>query len=137
MCQDWGVQYVFEPLTPWEDLQAHDTPSSSLSPPLLYPRDTGSNLIASPPFLPNSMWIFLYSLGCTNLSAILQVVFSDFCSTCRCIFGMFMGGGELSVIPLHHYSPLQELATLRERHIIKTKPKKLQISINALKGMHF
>lgn len=39
------------------------TPFSSGSPI----RSVDPNQIASPPFLPHSMWIFLYSFGCRNL----------------------------------------------------------------------
>ena len=38
---------------------------------------SGLDLIASLPFLPDFMWIFLYSLGCMSLSASLQFVFSE------------------------------------------------------------
>ena len=42
------------------------------------------------PFLPDSTWLFL--------SSTLQLVFSESGSTCRCIFDMFIVGGELHLL---------------------------------------
>ena len=41
---------------------------------------SGLDLMASLPFFPEFMWLFLYSLGCMSLSASLQFVFSENCS---------------------------------------------------------
>ena len=40
------------------------------------PRFVCPDLIATPPFLPESMWIFLYSLGCTGVFLPVSSLFS-------------------------------------------------------------
>ena len=40
-----------------------------------------------------------YSLGCTG---VLLPVFSEKCFTCRCVFDVFMEGGELHILLLCH-----------------------------------
>ena len=60
-----------------------------------------------------------------SLPASLQLVFKEICSTCRCIFYMFMGGSKLSIILLCNLVALpQKVTALREKHTVKTKPKK-------------
>ena len=48
------------------------------------------------------------SFGCLYWSpaASFQLVFTENCSACRCIFDVFWGGGELSVLLFHHLDPL-------------------------------
>ena len=45
-----------------------------------------------------------------NNSARFQLVFYENCSTCRCIFEVFVGRGELHVIPLHQFNPTLEFS---------------------------
>ena len=47
--------------------------------------------------------ILIYSLGSVSLSTRLQFVFSENCSTCRCIFDMFVRGGDLSILLWCHH----------------------------------
>ena len=83
-------------------------PSSSLSPP----RATGAYLILSLSFLPDSVWIFLYSLGCRRVSLPVSFVFSKNYSTCRCIFDVSVGGCELCALLCHINITLQYLSTI-------------------------
>ena len=71
---------------PREDLLACVIPDSSK----FLPKGTSPNPITSLPFLPDSTWLFL--------SSTLQLVFSESGSTCRCIFDMFIVGGELHLL---------------------------------------
>lgn len=58
--------------------QGISQPVSSSVPP---PRSVGLDLIASLPFLPDFMWIFLHSLGCKkSLPASFPFVFNENCS---------------------------------------------------------
>ena len=59
-------------------------------------------LIASLPFLSNSMCIFPTTLLYKSLSASLQLGLNENCSTCRCIFDVFMVGGEFNILLLQH-----------------------------------
>ena len=45
---------------------------------------------------------FQQSWLCRSLSASFQLFFSETCSTCKCIFDVFVGGGELHVFLLCH-----------------------------------
>ena len=45
---------------------------------------------------------FLQLLLFRILSARLQLIFSENCSTCRCIFDVFVVGGEFHVLLLYH-----------------------------------
>ena len=74
---------------------------------------TGPNLIASLLFLIPCGSFFqpwLYR----NLSASFQLVCSENYSTCRCIFDLFMGGGEFHVLLLHHLHLLSILCVYDE-----------------------
>ena len=55
----------------------------------------GSDPIASFPFLPSPCGYFL-SLGCNRAFLLTSGCFSENWSTCRCIFDVCMGRGELS-----------------------------------------
>ena len=69
----WGAQYVVQtPPSPGRICKPMISPSSSLS----LPRDVSLDLIASPPFLPDSLWIFLYSLGCQRVFLPVSSLFS-------------------------------------------------------------
>lgn len=60
-------------------------------------RDTNPDLITSPY---QTVFVFLYSLGCRHLSP-GSFVFNESCSTYRCIFDLFVRVDELSVVLLH------------------------------------
>ena len=58
-----------------------------------------------------SLLFFFYLIMCVSflqpwlyksVSASFQLVFSENCSTCRCIFVMFMGRDNLHILLLHH-----------------------------------
>ena len=70
------------------------------------PRGTSPDLIASLPFLLNSVWIFLAALVVQESFCSLQLVFSENCSAFRCIFDVFVGVGEFHVHLLHHLDPI-------------------------------
>ena len=54
-------------------------------------------------FLHTWLHVYLsYSLGCIGVLCQL-VVFSENCSTYRCIFDVFMSGGECHILLLHHF----------------------------------
>ena len=74
-----------------------ESPLSSESPA----RDTGPDLITSLPFLPDYVWIFLTALV-VHESFWQLLVFSENCSTYKCIFDVFVWGGELHVLLLRH-----------------------------------
>ena len=44
------------------------------------------------------MWEYFLQPGLHRSSASLQIVFHENCSTCRCIFDIFMGGGKLRIL---------------------------------------
>lgn len=54
------------------------------------------------PFLPDSMWIFLYSLSCTGNFLPVSKLFSKGLFHMYRIFDEFMGRGELSTLLFHH-----------------------------------
>ena len=58
-------------------------------------------MIASLPFLPDSVWTFPTALVVLESFCQSPVVFSENCSTCRGIFDVFMGGGECHVLLCH------------------------------------
>ena len=62
------------------------------------------DLITYPPFLPNSMWIFLYSFCCKRIFLPFSFVFSKNCSTSRWIFNMLMREVELNIFLLEKFS---------------------------------
>lgn len=90
------------------------------------PRGTCPNLIAFPPFLNSSMWIFVYSLGCQRVFLPVSSWFSKkFAPHVDVFFNMFMRGSKLSIILLCNLVALpQKVTALREKHTVKTKPKK-------------
>ena len=52
----------------------------------------------------SSTWLcmyLLYSLDCMSLSASLQFIFSENCSSCKCMFDTFMHGNDLHFLLLH------------------------------------
>ena len=82
--------------------------SSQGGPPPMYsissespPRGTGPDLITPLPLLPKSMWIFLTVLVVPSLSTSFQLVFSESCFTCRCIFDVFLMRNEFCILLLH------------------------------------
>lgn len=69
----WGAQYVVQtPQSPGRISQPVISPSSCLFPAAR----TGPSLIPSPPFLPDFMWVFLYSLGCKRAFLPVSSLFS-------------------------------------------------------------
>ena len=90
----------------WLDLltpQSEGPPMWTFSSFQIPPRDAGPYLI---PFFPHHTQLHgdLYcSFGCI---AVLLPVSIENCSTCRYIFDVFMGGGELHVLLLRHFDPL-------------------------------
>ena len=44
------------------------------------------------------MWEYFLYPWLYRHSASLQIVFGEDCSTCRCIFDIFMGGGKLHIL---------------------------------------
>ena len=88
-CQTLGrsAQW-FSPLTPQGgSLSLCNSPSSSVYPP----RGVGPDLITSLPSYPITCKTFLQTWLYKSLSASLQFVFSENCSTCRCIFDVSWG----------------------------------------------
>ena len=69
------------------------------------PRAKSSDLIASLPFLPDPMLIFLYSLGYMSLSASFQFVCSENFSTCTSVWYVHRGG-KLRILLFHHLALL-------------------------------
>ena len=59
------------------------------------------------PSYPITCGSFLQPLLYRSPSASFQLIFSENCPTCRCIFVVFVGGSELHVLLLHHldFSP--------------------------------
>lgn len=78
--------------------QAHDIPFFLVSTSCR----CGSQSDCFSSFLPNSAWIFLYSLGCRR--AFCQFVFSENCSTCRCLFMCLWAAGGREVHSASSYS---------------------------------
>lgn len=88
-----------QPLTPQGRCLLTQFPFSSKS----SPRGMGPELMASVSFLHMDL---SYSLGCAgSLSPNLQLVFSENFSTCRCIFHVLLGVGELHILLLHLLNP--------------------------------
>ena len=87
-----------KPLIPQGGSPPAYSPLSSESPR----RGTGPDLISPLPYLPNSMWIFLQSWLYKSLSTSLWLVFSENCSTCRCIYHVFVERGKFCALLLHH-----------------------------------
>ena len=52
------------------------------------------------------MWRFSCSFGSLRSFASVQQVFCENRSTCRCIFDVFVGEGELPVLLPHHLDPI-------------------------------
>ena len=66
------------------------------------PKGTGPHPIILITFLPNYMWIILIVLFVQQSFSNFQLVFIENCSTCKCIFDVFMGEGEFHVLLLCH-----------------------------------
>ena len=54
------------------------------------------------PFLPVSLWFFLYVLSCRKSFLVGSSLFHQWCSADHCDFGVLVGGGELRITVLHH-----------------------------------
>ena len=76
--------------------------STHITPIFCVPSQEHKVSIWSLPFPPNSVWIFLQPWLYRSVSACLQLVFSENCSTCTCTLGVFGAGGGESVLPLCH-----------------------------------
>ena len=85
--QGVALSMWFSPLTP-----QGGSPNLCNSPSCVYPaKDASPDPITSLHFYPIPCGSFLQSWLYNSLSASLQFVFSENCSTCRCIFDVFMG----------------------------------------------
>ena len=88
-----------KPFTPQEDL-CHCIPPSSVFPP----RVTGPNLIFLFPLLPDSVRLFLNSLGCTEVFLPISGFQWVLLHTQMCFFfNVFVMGGEFRVLLLCHF----------------------------------
>lgn len=80
----------------------------SLLPVGHYTRGVGCDKTASLPFLPISMWAFLYILSCRTSVLLIFRLFSESCCVCGCRLvcpwgevssGVTLGTGELRCVP--------------------------------------
>ena len=83
-------------------LPREESPHISPFPSNSAPMGTDPGLIPCLPFLPDSACIFLSTLVVQESFCYLQLVLSENFSTCRCIFGVFVGEGEFYILLLHH-----------------------------------
>ena len=89
----WDAQYVvWTPHSPGRIPMPVISPSSSV----FSPRNVGPNRITSPS-LPNSMWIFLYSLDCRRIFLPVSILFSVRIALCVVVF-LICSWGKLSSV---------------------------------------
>lgn len=96
LCASW-YPYLWSGFPEWANLSSFTTP----------PRDAGPILIGIFFFFHPS-WLYddlSYNFGFMRYSASIQQVFCENCSTCRCIFDVFVGGSELHILLLCHLNP--------------------------------
>ena len=83
------------------------------------PKDTGPHPIILISFLPNYMWIILTVLFVQQSFSNFQLVFSENFSTCKCIFDVFMGEGELHILLLCHLSLRSTVNLMQCKRLLK------------------
>lgn len=108
-CSIWGSN----PSLPQDDRQACDTPSSSVS----GTRGVGPNQTASPPFLPDSVWFFLYGLDCgrsISPSTALHAVVVPMCWWVKVSSASFYTT-LISLLPLHYFTAAALMYVLTNR----------------------
>ena len=71
---------------------------------IFLPKSTGPKLLLFSPSYPDTWQSFLQPWLYGN-SASFQLVFQENHSTCRCIFDMFIAGGELHILLFCHLDP--------------------------------
>ena len=83
------------------------------------PKGTGPHPIILISFLPNYMWIILIVLFVQQSFSNFQLVFSENCSTSKCIFDVFMGEGELHILLLCHLNLWSTINLMQCKRLLK------------------